>query len=204
MSKRVFTFVIILTGLLFLDNCGNGGGPGAPGSSTGLIGASVDVTAIIHSTVNKTAGDVWEIDVQNGFCADGKTAESFGDEYAVMTVAATSYDATNPSGTLYITRYTVEYHAQNLELNLPPIATYDNTTQVAILHDSSSPVTALIFKGGDKVAYWNALLNGKYNPAVNMPYLYDMKITLYGVDAYGTTFSVVVHRTVQLADYATC
>lgn len=205
MSKRVFMFVIILTGLLFLDNCGSGGGPGSPGSTNlGNIGANVDVTAITHSTVTKAAGDVWEIDVADNFCADGKTTESFGDEYALMTVTATSYDAKNPSGTLYITHYTVEYHAQSLELNLPPIATYDNTTQVSISHDSSGSVSALIFKAGDKITYWNALINGKFNPAVNQPYLYDMKITLYGVDSYGTTFSVVVHRTVQLADYVTC
>ncbi|KJU86308.1 hypothetical protein MBAV_001497 [Candidatus Magnetobacterium bavaricum] len=185
-------------------SCGGGSGPGSPGSSnTGNIGGYVSITGISHSTPKGDKGDAWQIDMVQDICSGG-SAEVWGDDIGNLTIALTSYDTKVPANTIFIQRYTVEYTQQIYELDLPPVKMFDLTTTAIVKPESTSTVNIVVMDAGTKQEYMKELNSGKYNPARLAPYLYDMKITIYGVDSLGNTFNVPVHRTVLLDDYNNC
>ncbi|KJU87016.1 secreted protein [Candidatus Magnetobacterium bavaricum] len=201
--RRILTLFLVL-GMVVVYSCGGGSGPGSPGSSnTGNIGGYVTITDISHSSPKGDQGDGWQIDMVQDMCSGG-TAEVWGDDTANLTVSLNSYDKKIPANTIFIQRYTVEYTQQIYELDLPPVKMFDLTTTVMVQPDKSSPVNIVVMDAGTKQEYMKELNSEKYNPTRLAPYLYDMKITLYGVDSLGNTFNVPVHRTVSLADYNYC
>ncbi|MBF0537829.1 MAG: hypothetical protein HQL03_06195 [Nitrospirae bacterium] len=206
--RRVFTLCLVLV-VAVVYSCGGGSGPGSPGSTNpDKIGGYITITAMGHSSPKGDQGDQWQMDMVRDMCgATGGstgTPEQWGDDTAVATVALTSYNTTIPANTIFIQRYTVEFTQQVYELNLPPITMLDLTTSVTIKPDSSGTVLLVIMPSGAKITYWKGITSGLYNPVNLPPYLYDMKITLYGVDTLGNSFSVPVHRTISVADYNNC
>ncbi|KJR43300.1 hypothetical protein MCHI_000802 [Candidatus Magnetoovum chiemensis] len=133
------------------------------------------------------------------------TYEEWGDDFANLNIDTVSINALFPSSDLFLQRYVVEYTPQVFDLNLPPITKYDLTSLYVLPADgTASGLPFIIFDSGDKYSYAEDLANGLYVPTVNSPYLYDMKITFYGKDLYGTEFSFVFHRTVMVGYYYNC
>ncbi|MBF0539545.1 MAG: hypothetical protein HQL03_14965 [Nitrospirae bacterium] len=206
--RRILTLFLAFV-MTVAYSCGGGSGPGSPGSSNpNSIGGYITITAMDHSSPKGTQGEQWQMDMVQDMCgATGGstgTPEQWGDDTANATVALTSYDATIPANAIFIQRYTVEFTQQIYELNLPPITMLDLTTSIMIKPDSSGSVLMVVMPSGAKVTYWKGITSGLYNPVNLPPYLYDMKITLYGVDTLGHSFSVIVHRTISVADYNNC
>ncbi|MCI4625305.1 MAG: hypothetical protein L3V56_05015 [Candidatus Magnetoovum sp. WYHC-5] len=204
MGNIVIRLIFIVSLGFILCSCGGGGsGPGTPGSdNTGEIGASLSVTAITHSSPAGDQGDQWQLDTEQGTC--DAEPESWGDDFASVTISATSLDTALPSGELYIYRYTVEYTSQPAELNLPPIPNLDLTTLITIPADGSVTGNFLVLEWGTKTEFVEGIDSGLYNPSDSEPYLYDMKMTFYGQDAYGQEFSFTYHRTVMVGNYNNC
>ncbi|MBF0316781.1 MAG: hypothetical protein HQL04_01280 [Nitrospirae bacterium] len=201
--RRILTLFLVL-GMVFVYSCGGGSGSGSPGSSNpGGIGGYLTITTITHSSPAKTQGDMWQIDLVQGMCEGGK-AEKWGDDTSDVTIALNSYDKKVPANTVFIQRYTIEYTQQVYELDLPPIKMFDLTTTVTVQPETTSVVSLVVMDAGTKQEYMKELNSGKYNPSRLAPYLYDMKITLYGVDTLGNTFNVPIHRTVLLDNYDNC
>ncbi|MBF0337124.1 MAG: hypothetical protein HQL05_04760 [Nitrospirae bacterium] len=201
--RRILTLFLVL-GLVFVYSCGGGSGPASPGSSEpGKIGGYLTVSTMVHSSPAGDQGDGWSIDLVQGICEGGKP-EKWGDDTSVMTVNLASYDKLTPANPVFIQRYTIEYTQQIYELDLPPIKMFDLTTTVTVQPDTSATVNLVILDAGTKTEYMKEINSGKYNPNKLEPYLYDMKITLYGVDSLGHEFNVPIHRTVSLANYDNC
>lgn len=205
MNTSFMRLILIIFFAFMLCGCGGGGsGPGAPGSdNTGEVGAIVSVFDIAHSSPAGDFGDQWQMDLQQSLCTES-TFEAWGDDFAGVTFVAESINLLKPMGDLYLYRYTVEYTAQPSELNLPPIPKLDLTTSTLITEDVGGIGNFLVLDWGTKVDFVESITDGTYNPSGNEPYLYDMKITFYGQDAYGEDFSIIVHRTVMLGNYIFC
>ncbi|MBF0343970.1 MAG: hypothetical protein HQL06_07045 [Nitrospirae bacterium] len=201
--RMVLTLMLVLSVAVFYS-CGGGSGPGSPGSSdSSKIGGYITIPAMTHTSPAGSQGDGWQIDLVQDICEGGK-AESWGDDTGSLTVMLTSYDTKNPANTIFIQRYTIEYTQQIYELDLPPIKMFDLTTSATVQPETSVSLNIFVMDAGTKSEYVKELNSGKYNPVRMSPYLYDMKITLYGVDKLGNSFSIPIHRTVSLADYNNC
>ncbi len=202
MKKSLPLLLVSMMVLIILPGCGGGGGgSGSPGSS-GFedVGASITITSSSHS--DPAGSDSWQIDLTQNNC-DGEP-EDWGDDFAVLGFAAESYDENFPSGTLFITSYTVEYTPQLFELSLPPVNKYDLTTSVAISPDGSAEATFLILDAGAKIEYMEDLNSGLYDSLGEDPYLYDLKITFFGDDEFGEDFDFSFNTTIEFGHYNKC
>ncbi len=204
--RRIYRYLLLLSIVVLLFGCG-GAGPGSPGSG-GFeeVGAYIDVVGASHTDPAGDHGDVWQMDLTQTVCDPGPPAvlEAWGDDLAVLTFRATSYDPNNPGGTMYITRYRVEFIPQNFNFGLPPVVEYDLTTSLAIEPDGDDVQgTFMVLRNGDKTEIAEAIENGIFTPS-DWPLTYDMKLTFYGVDMYGNDFHFTWHRTIFMDHYNNC
>ncbi len=171
------------------------------------FGATISVIDSVHED---PAGedDGWLIDLEQNDCTPEDHTDSYfeawGDDYAILTIQVTPFDPEAPPGALYIQRYVVEYTPQRFESDLPPIPILDLTAGTTIGKVETTIEESFFILGhGTKTEFVEMVESGLYHPD-STPYLYDLKITFFGQDEFGTDFSFIFHTTVQLDNHDKC
>jgi hypothetical protein len=198
--------IISLFLALSLNSCG-GSGPGSPSSEGSEdTGVNLTITAVNHSDAGfGDQGDGWDVDIIQDLCDPGPPPdfEPFGNDFAAFTFRGTPLDPDVPVGDLHIRTYRVEYFPQ--DPGAPSMERLNGFNSFTIQPTGDDIISGnfLILDVGRKTKVAQDILSGEFSPQ-RIPVIYDMQVTLEGVDDFDNAFKLLFQRTIDLANFDNC